>query len=457
MSDTPKDSPKADEAGTPPPVEPPSPPHPEAEAPPRPESPKKKETFEPHPDGAKTPPLPEDDKEKKPEQNTRPRSKRHLVILDVNGILIDRRRESDRSKKPESAKIGNFYVYDRPHMREVVDILTQDFEVAIWSSMMPHNLDKIVEHAFGETSSKLLFVWDQSRCTRLNAAEEWRELHGAPMSQSKPVFLKELSKVEAEPPYRKFFPDHVLLIDDSPYKVVFNKPYMAIHPSAYNVDTHGDEDVELLLLKEYLKRLRQARSVPEFVCENPFDIWKSFQAHLLKITERENREDVSFFLDWCMRNREHVYAVVSIWEKELLNAPNAKKHKYINLVDEIVRKDRSCGSQDYAQCFWAVFPRTTRHAAKHGTHDSELSKLLGLNPEEMNKHVVSQFDKVFEVRKYLFPHIPRTQSLSRLWRSVEAAASRNEKLRPPHDFLREIVPVGGGGGGEGYGAYYANP
>eukprot|EP00124_Ichthyophonus_hoferi_P001027 Ihof_evm8s46 gene=Ihof_evmTU8s46 len=163
--------------------------------------------------------------------------KRFLIILDVNGILIDRRMEKkDKSAKQEDAKFRNFYVHNRPYMREVVELLTKDFEVGVWSSMTSVNLDLIVDHVFGDLASKLLFVWDQTKCTRIHPASEWREKYDAPQQVTKPVFLKELSKLKEDPKTRLFFPNKVLLIDDSSYKVAYNDPFTAIHPLAFNVD-----------------------------------------------------------------------------------------------------------------------------------------------------------------------------------------------------------------------------
>ena len=66
----------------------------------------------------------------------------------------------------------------------------EHFHVAVWSSMMPHNLEAIVRHVFGEQRQKLLFVWDQKKCSYINATDEWRRCHDAPYSLEKPGLLK---------------------------------------------------------------------------------------------------------------------------------------------------------------------------------------------------------------------------------------------------------------------------
>ena len=111
-----------------------------------------------------------------PKKNpTKKKKKDILLVLDLNGVLFDRRRRTRNSNKiikPEEEKeelstiLGNFQVYNRPHLDGFIDFLLENFTCAVWSSVQKHNLEMLVDHAWGkERRKKLLFVWGQDKCT----------------------------------------------------------------------------------------------------------------------------------------------------------------------------------------------------------------------------------------------------------------------------------------------------
>ncbi|KAK7337177.1 hypothetical protein VNO77_17739 [Canavalia gladiata] len=158
--------------------------------------------------------------------NLGPRKK--LLIMNLNGLLLCRTNRRNKEEIPR------------------------------------HNIDAALNHAIGALKSKLLFVWDQDRCT--NSGFKSLEI------KFKPLFFKELSKVwdnvKKGGPYSA---SNTLLIDDKPYKALLNPLDTAIFPEPYKpkdeVDRVLDPKGELCL---YLKGLADAHDVQSYVKEHPF-------------------------------------------------------------------------------------------------------------------------------------------------------------------------------------------
>ena len=160
------------------------------------------------------------------------RKHKHLLVVDLNGLLVDRRMtpfvEPDGTKRAPDATFGKFFVYNRPHARAFVEWAFEHFTVGVWSSAQPHNARTLVSHIWGEHRDKLAFVWGQDKCTHVGAADPKKP-------RSKPILLKDLQKLWASPSFARFGPRNTLLLDDSPYKAAMNPDHCAIHPKAYAV------------------------------------------------------------------------------------------------------------------------------------------------------------------------------------------------------------------------------
>lgn len=145
---------------------------------------------------------------------------RRLLIFDLNGVLLLRNRIN---KNPDFV-IGNFYCYVRPGTRKFLKWAHHHFDVAVWSSTMPHNTIPIVQHIWGKKIKDLKFIFSQRQCTQTGT-----------MPCGKPIFLKELRYVwEMFPWYDE---TNTFLIDDSPHKVVNNPPHTSIHPEPLTFET----------------------------------------------------------------------------------------------------------------------------------------------------------------------------------------------------------------------------
>lgn len=171
-----------------------------------------------------------------------------LVILDMNGVLVLR----NKTRKDDGDR--------RPFLAEFLQLLFVELadriQVAVWSSMMEHNLHPLVELAFGCYCDRLAFVWDQRWCT-----EKWVAGMHKPLLRKDLVYLKQSE-------FNDFFPHHVLLIDDDPIKCTANPTGTAVHPSAWEGD---EKDAELRRLGAYLKALvESSEPAPEFQRRRPF-------------------------------------------------------------------------------------------------------------------------------------------------------------------------------------------
>lgn len=142
------------------------------------------------------------------------RIERTLVILDLNGVLIDR--QYGKGLAPEegiSWKVGSFLVYVRPGLNDFLTWLFENYDVAVWSSVKKFNVDQLVKFIFDDEPyrfSKLKFVWHQDMTDQ-------EENPDPALRNVKPLFIKDLRKVwDAFPEY-----DHTntILVDDTKEKV----------------------------------------------------------------------------------------------------------------------------------------------------------------------------------------------------------------------------------------------
>jgi hypothetical protein len=210
------------------------------------------------------------------------RKRKHLLVLDLNGLLVDRRMsafvEPDGTKRAPDAKFGKFFIYNRPHMTSFVKWAFEHFTVGVWSSAQSHNAKALVAHIWGTHRDALAFVWGQDRCTHVGAMDPNKP-------NSKPMFLKDLNALWESPSYARFGPRNTLLLDDSPYKAVMNPPHTSIHPAEYRLvgkpangpesrDGAPEDDVlgEGGSLREYLRMVAESEFVDECVASTP---WRS--------------------------------------------------------------------------------------------------------------------------------------------------------------------------------------
>ena len=86
-----------------------------------------------------------------------------LLIFDLNGIFLVR--EMGATKHKPNFTIGNFKCFVRPGVRKFLKWVHHHFDVAVWSSTMPHNTIPIVRHIWGKKMKDLKFIFSQRQCT----------------------------------------------------------------------------------------------------------------------------------------------------------------------------------------------------------------------------------------------------------------------------------------------------
>ncbi|OAY70934.1 putative FCPy domain-containing protein [Ananas comosus] len=215
-----------------------------------------------------------------------------LLVLDLNGLLADINQDYRNAHKADR-KVNGKFVFKRPFCDEFLDFCFRNFKIGVWSSRKMYNVNYIVDFLMGNLKDKLLFCWDQSKCT-LTGYRTIENVH-------KPLVLKELKKLwnkdEPDLPWEKgeYSESNTLLVDDSPYKALCNPPHTAIFPHPYYFSDRNDNSLgQGGDLRVYLEKLAVCDDVRCFVRENPFgqpaisDSDPSWKFYLQVIDKMEN-------------------------------------------------------------------------------------------------------------------------------------------------------------------------
>uniref|UniRef100_A0A9I9DVL9 Mitochondrial import inner membrane translocase subunit TIM50 n=1 Tax=Cucumis melo TaxID=3656 RepID=A0A9I9DVL9_CUCME len=196
--------------------------------------------------------------------------KKKLLIMGIGGFLCHRvcyryRRETIPKHRHPDASYGSFYVvhismlvYKRPFCEDFMK-----FCLERWY------LDSALDSIMHGLRRKLLFAWDQGKCTKTCFFDLEKKF--------KPIFLKELKKVwegngvGISRPSTQFCSSNTLLIDNEPYKVLLNPPHTAIFPKEYKADDIDDDALGAgSELRRFLEKVAEAKDVPNFIKHNPF-------------------------------------------------------------------------------------------------------------------------------------------------------------------------------------------
>ncbi|KAL5724566.1 hypothetical protein ACHQM5_007808 [Ranunculus cassubicifolius] len=195
-------------------------------------------------------------------------SSRKLLILDLNGLLVDIVPVLPRGCRADK-RIGKKSLIKRPFCDDFVKFCFETFNVGVWSSRTKINVDKVVDFIMGDYKHKLLFCWHQSQCTPTG----FNTLEVA----HKPMVFKEIKKLwdQRVPglPWTKgeYNESNTLLLDDSPYKALLNPPHTAIFPDSYKCWNANDNALGPGgKIREYLEGIATAEDVQKYVEHNPF-------------------------------------------------------------------------------------------------------------------------------------------------------------------------------------------
>ncbi|XP_043704177.1 uncharacterized protein LOC122654245 isoform X2 [Telopea speciosissima] len=195
-------------------------------------------------------------------------SRRKLLILDLNGLLVDIVPFIPNGYTPDK-KIAYKSLFKRPFYDDFLKFCFERFEVGVWSSRNKRNVDSVIDFLMEDMKHKLLFCWDQSHCTEtgFNTIE----------NKQKPLVLKELKKLwdkhDPNLPWEKgvYNESNTLLVDDSPYKALCNPPHTAIFPYPFTYLDRKDNSLGPGGdLRVYLEGLAMAEEIKKYLEEHPF-------------------------------------------------------------------------------------------------------------------------------------------------------------------------------------------
>ncbi|XP_076924000.1 uncharacterized protein LOC143586321 isoform X2 [Bidens hawaiensis] len=190
-----------------------------------------------------------------------------LLVLDVNGLLVDIVADPDEGYKPDTI-IGSKAVFKRPFCDEFLKFCFERFNVGVWTSRTRRNIEQVLKFLEINSQDQLLFCWDQFHCTKtgFNTIE----------NSGKPLVLKELKKLwekqDSNLPEKGVYNEsNTIFLDDSPYKALRNPPHTAIFPYSYSYrDTQDNGLGPNGDLRNYLEKLAACDDVQKFIEHNPF-------------------------------------------------------------------------------------------------------------------------------------------------------------------------------------------
>lgn len=166
-------------------------------------------------------------------------SNQHLIIFDLDETLIHST-ESEFGDKCDF-RVGKYYTYKRPNIEKLLSYCMKIFNIAVWSSATELYTKAVVEQIFPEVD-KLCFIWSRDKCA-----------YRVDLESGEFIWIKNLKKVKK----LGFDLDKVIVVDDSPEKLMFNYGnLLRVNPF------YGDKnDNELLYLMKYLSFLEKKPNV----------------------------------------------------------------------------------------------------------------------------------------------------------------------------------------------------
>ncbi|KAI3713128.1 hypothetical protein L1987_71700 [Smallanthus sonchifolius] len=195
------------------------------------------------------------------------RSKKMLLILDVNGLLVDVIQPPPKDCKPD-IKISKRAIFRRPFLDDFLGFCFERFDVAIWSSRTRKILDPVVDYLLGDLKKKLVFVWDLSHCTN-SSARSLENRHKFIVFKKLRNIWEENGRIASINGY--YDESNTLLLDDSPYKALLNPKHTGIFPLSYR---HKDINDNSLGpdgdLRIYLEGVAASVNVKTYVEQHPF-------------------------------------------------------------------------------------------------------------------------------------------------------------------------------------------
>lgn len=150
-----------------------------------------------------------------------------LIVLDLDGLLVQRTylgssspRESNSPRKDQDVfVVGKLQVQIRPGAKIFIQKVMENFHVAFYSSITYQNMSKIIDQLLSfEQKKQLEFIWDRAQC-------DLDPDFGKDPSIKEHDTVKRIDRIvnnAAVNRERRWTPENILMIDDSPGKMKMN-------------------------------------------------------------------------------------------------------------------------------------------------------------------------------------------------------------------------------------------
>lgn len=124
-----------------------------------------------------------------------------LVVFDLDETLV----HATEHQLPieHLTRIEQYFVYERPHVRRLLQFVAARFDVGVWSSSSGDYIQHVLSHLLPE-GYPLKFAWSADRCVQR-----------PDVASGGYVYIKDLRKLMR----LGYAPEKVVIVDDSPEKV----------------------------------------------------------------------------------------------------------------------------------------------------------------------------------------------------------------------------------------------
>lgn len=163
-----------------------------------------------------------------------------LLILDINGLLYDKRLKNNTfdTSNFETIETKSFIIYIRPFIINFLDNCSEIFDIALWTSANYYNVIDFIKWLTPKLKFSFKFIWYRDRCeidTRSNILFDV-------VKNSRTLILSPILNSE-----RLYNEDNIIFIDDDINKVNINKNFYICKTFDVSVEENSTEE----LLKIY--------------------------------------------------------------------------------------------------------------------------------------------------------------------------------------------------------------
>jgi TFIIF-interacting CTD phosphatase-like protein len=165
-----------------------------------------------------------------------------LLVLDLDETLIY---GSQRALTvAPSFVVGEYFIYERPNVREFLAFCLAEFQIAVWTSASEDYAAAVVSQLFGGTDN-LAFLWARTRCTLQFDDRDWVYL-----------YTKNLKKVKR----LGYALEQVIVVDNTAEK--WKRQYgNLVQVSDFDGDLADNELADLRAYLMYLNGVANIRAV----------------------------------------------------------------------------------------------------------------------------------------------------------------------------------------------------